>query len=550
MERIGTSTRRIGPVAGPVSPWIECAAVPWPSSLYDMLARLRSPDPARQWLLAIVGVWAAELMLVQELTLAGAAATTFWSPVHGAVRLVLDLLMCMALVHLLPTLALGAVQVLAMFFFWTVLAYHAHYLQALSMVSVLSNLREGMQVAGGGLSVLAAWHYGFAITLLIKTFFLFRARGHATPPLCREDGTRMMSLYVGVLVAAQFFGKPLTKIAGWETVGGVGRVYGYLPSWGAELIFFDNARLLTRALQQAAIVEDSLRPNEVPLEIDDHLVFLQVESLDQAVLGFEVGGREVTPNLNRLAQTSMMFAVSAPKKAGSCDADFQAIMGMRPGGDVPNYKIPGFPYHDSLPHRLRARGWETMAVHGVSGRFFNRRAPFTKMGFDRVVFLEELEAKHDLNTEDWAIFDHELLEHAGEMLNPKRRQFQLVITVTSHVPFRHIPALDTHFTNGSSVEDRYFDVIHYVDRAVGAFAQSLPPNTVVVIYGDHTSRMEHPDVGYHQQVRNGVGVVPFMIHHTGRDLGGLQRVTGERATSGELTLLDGLNYVHHYALLK
>jgi hypothetical protein len=55
--------------------------------------------------------------------------------------------------------------------------------------------------------------------------------------------------------------------------------------------------------------------------------------------------------------------------------------------------------------------------------------------------------------------------------------------------------------------------------------------------------VEHESLGYRQVMFEGVGLVPFMVLETGRDLSRLQR-TGDSARDGHLTLLDAVTWVH------
>jgi hypothetical protein len=78
-----------------------------------------------------------------------------------------------------------------------------------------------------------------------------------------------------------------------------------------------------------------------------------------------------------------------------------------------------------------------------------------------------------------------------------------------------------------------------VDASIGAFVDTLPEGTLVLIYGDHWSKMRDSDLGYDHTVIDGFGLVPVMVHVVGSDISPLQRTRGtEIALDGRLTLLD------------
>lgn len=499
--------------------------------------------------LALVVLCAAEAWLVQERTLLAPQAQGGMDPiVDRALRFGLDLLACGALAGLLPRPILALAFAGAAVFHVFLIVYHDYFQQPLSLLVLLNQRREGAQVTDAGFALLRPWHFIFVVALGIKLLLLF-GPGWQAPGWKTGLGCLAVYLLSVLIINRQY--QPLAKIATWETVGGLGAVYGYLPAWAAEYACIDNDALLARALARAQEDSDRLTPVETPAPIADRLAFLQVESLDWSILGFRIRGEEVTPELNRLVGRAMTFAVQADKRTGLLDADFTALMGRPPSGDVPTYKILGYPYAGSLVERLRAVGFGTTAVHGVSGEFFSRRPAFERMGFDRLIFREEFERLGAAPVAGWSVPDDDLLQFAAMDFSARPgRQFQLAITATSHIPFHNYDkSLARFFPGSASIAENYFDVMHYVDRAIGRYVEALPPETTVVLYGDHISKVEHASLGYRQALWEGVGLVPFLVLETGRNLSRLQR-TLETARDGHLTLLDAAQWVHASVALQ
>lgn len=498
----------------------------------------------RRWIL--VWVCAVEIFAVQALTLAAPHAQNVLDQVvDRVIRFLLDLIVFTILARLLPRALLAAVCILNAAAYAVLILYHDYFQQPLSILTAINLTREGVAVSNAGWALLKPWHAVFAVTLVAKLLLLLRAE-----PLPRAGGRQLALLLgaypLGVLLVNAAY-RPLAKIRTWQSVGGLGVTYGYTPAWLAEYLLVDPAEQLARALDRARVRTDQLTPIEAPIQIRDRLVLLQVESLDWAVLELRVHGREVTPALNRLAHSSMLFAVQAHKWTGSLDADFTALMGRLPSADVPTYKIPGYSYRGSLPEQLGALGYHTTAIHGVSGEFFNRRPAYEQMGFHCILFKEELEELRAAPEAGWSLQDDEVLQFAARELRAQNgRQFQMVITATSHIPFpTYDRRRDTFFPGSGDLAERYLDVIHYVDESIGRFVDSLPPKTTVVLYGDHISKAEIPLVNYHQAYGDGIGLVPFMVLETGSNLADTQRTRATQvALGGGLTLLDAINWVH------
>lgn len=513
---------------------------------------------ARDWLfrnqrglaLLLVLLWAFELFLVQEATLHEHHYYAAYQPfLHRAARAVLTLLTCGILVTILPRVALALFFVGGLVFSGVVLSFENYSGAPLSATMLSSTAGEGASVTDAGFAMLPDLFFVLLATLAVKFLILHRLR-HRSPPPLRKRWARVARLagsYV-VLVALLNLYKPFTLLLGWETVGGIGSLYGYAPTWTAELLLLDNEKILARAIERGNARSDLLGTGvEADFPASDRVVFLQVESLDAAALTHEVDGRPVTPELRKLAATSMSYTIRSEKKTGSCDADFTALMRSLPSADMPNYKIPGFPYDRSLVKELQSWGYSTSAIHNVQGAFFNRRNAFEKIDFDDLYFLEELRSKEGLPFGDWAILDHDMLNWAADRIaGAEGKQFSLVITATSHVPFTYTPPGFREFFKGNDeLVPSYLDSIHYVDEAIGDFVRALPKDTLLVIYGDHGAFVSSQEHGYQNLEYEGVALVPFLIHQVGRDIHGLQRTRDtELAHSGRLTLLDMMSYVH------
>lgn len=506
------------------------------------------PRPSRV-ALALTLVWALEVFLVQELTLVpGHRQSLASAGVYRVVRMLFDLLVCGALVCALPRRLLGILFLLNPVFYVVVILYHDYYQQPLSVHAILETSGEGVQVSGAVGGLLEAWHGLFIVLLLVKLALLVRGGSRVMWAERKRPTGMLVAAYGLLIVIANPVLQPLSKIGTWESVGGLGALYGYSLTWLAELAYLDvdglRERALKRGVEAMPADVDRLLEEEASFPVAEKVVFLQVESLDLAVIDLRIDGREVSPNLNRLWRQSLRYAVQAPKGTGSSDADFRALMGKPPSRDVPTYKIPGYPYEGSFVERLKGRGFQAWALHGVTGEFFNRRPAYEKMPFDALVFREELIEERVSATEAWAIDDAELLgEAATRVGEAEGRVFALVITATSHIPFPLAPAERVFFPSDASPDFAYFDSIHYVDGVIGRFVEELPAGTTVVIYGDHISKIENPAVGYEQRLRDGEGCVPFLILETGADISALQRTGDELALSCELTSLHAFRFV-------
>jgi phosphoglycerol transferase MdoB-like AlkP superfamily enzyme len=505
------------------------------------LARLREGLSSNRWLVALGVLWTIEIWWVQRLT----TSPTLWHDPVAVVkdqvfRVILDAGIVAIALLTLPRVVLWALFGAGVLFSGVVISYHMNYERALSIFVILEQWNEGMAVAGGGALLIVGSLSVLGLSALFKSALAYRAGpGAGGAP---KAGVALFCVWLVFLGILHLDHKDMARLRTFEQAGGIAHVYGYIPTWAAELYFVNQQDVLDDALRQMEIRSDQITPVESPMPFAGNVVLLQVESLDAAVIEFELDGREVTPRLNALRDTSFYFVSQAPKQTGSCDADFTALMGRMPSTRIVSYRISDLPFETSVVGAFNDAGYRTGFFHGVSGTFFHRRDAFEEMGFDVLRFREEYIGERDADPELWTVDDGAMFDWATEWLNSSDEpSFMMVITATSHLPFNfETPGMEPSFYPGTtSPQLAYFDAVHYVDAEIGEFVDNLPAGTTLILYGDHFSRMEEPELGYEHTMIDGFGLVPVMVHVVGEDVSNMQQTRDSvMVEDGTLTLLD------------
>ncbi len=322
-------------------------------------------------------------------------------------------------------------------------------------------------------------------------------------------------------------------------------VYGYLPTWVGELCVKDEGALRDAALAQPRT--DRLTGVEFPLPLPRQVLVIQVETLDYTIIDREFGGKTVTPFLNALKKRSFFYKVDSFHYHGSADADFAFLASREPSRHLLNYKIRTFPYDNTLPRAFEEHGYRTHSFHGVSGTFFNRVFAYRKMGFSDILFIDDLVARYGVEARPiggWTATDDErLLDILGrEILAEKdARGFFFAITLLGHAPFTHVREREI-VPEPKGYAQRYMNVAHEIDRRLGRLYDSLPPGTMFVVYGDHSSGIESDD--YTSRRANERDYVPCFLSIVGESIAEKQKTAGTpSALGGELTLVDISNYL-------
>ena len=227
-----------------------------------------------------------------------------------------------------------------------------------------------------------------------------------------------------------------------------------------------------------------------------NLVMIQVEALQQFVLGRTVGGVEITPHLNRFLRECLYFPNTYNQTAlgNSADAEFMANTSLFPSARGVAYTRFAGNRYVSLGSVLRSQGYRTLALHGDRPGFWNRHRMYPALGFDRYVSKNELRVDEVIGL---GLSDRSFLEQSLRILRSEKQPFYaFLVTLTSHYPynFPELPdrgELPLGDLKGSLLGD-YLRFIHYTDRQLGAFLEGmracgLLDRSVVVLYGDHTA---------------------------------------------------------------
>lgn len=279
-----------------------------------------------------------------------------------------------------------------------------------------------------------------------------------------------------------------------------------------------------------------------------NLIVLQVESLENFVIGKRINGQEITPNLNRLLNNSLYFSnyFEQVSNGTSSDADLMTNTSVYPVHEGATFfRFPSNTYN-SLPKILQSHGYQTLAIHPDKGGYWNWRQALTAIGFQRTIDEGYFQMDERIGL---GISDGSYLRQVEPVIKAQKQPFYtFLVTLTSHSPFdlpakyRQLnldPVLDESKLGG------YFQSIHYTDQQIGAFIDKLDKdglldNTAIALYGDHTGVHKFYDDEI-KQLKNpeswwleGHYQIPLIIYSKG--------MTGEeiKTTGGQIDILPTL----------
>ena len=266
-----------------------------------------------------------------------------------------------------------------------------------------------------------------------------------------------------------------------------------------------------------------------------NVIVIQVEALQNFVIGRNYEGQELTPYLNSMIGTDSFYFENYYYQIGggnTSDAEFAVNNSLfAPENDAAYVKYPSNDYY-GLPHLLKNSGYSGAHVfHAYIPDFWNRRTAYPAQGFDSFTSLDDME-QNDMFP--MGLSDIEMFRQSMEKLKTYEEPFySFYITLSSHYPY----AIPTEYRNiALKAEDEgtlyglYLQAVNYTDRAIGEFmamldAAGLYKNSVIVIYGDHYA-LANTDSNNMKRVSELLGRqysiydvfnVPMIIHIPGMD---------------------------------
>lgn len=270
-----------------------------------------------------------------------------------------------------------------------------------------------------------------------------------------------------------------------------------------------------------------------------NLIMVQLESVQENVIGLKLNGKSITPNLDHLRDQSLSFPTFFQQtgRGNTIDAEWTVNTSTFPGihelnsNRFANREVP------SLPKLLKKNDYVTNTFHTNHAKFYNRKRVYKALGFDQFYDQQYFGNKEVIGI---AASDRVLYTKTVPVLKKLDKQnkkfYAHIIALSSHHPFKipsdHKPLVLPKELEGTQFGD-YIQAVHYADKEVGFLIEELKreglwDKSLFVVYGDHhiidTNALLNHEKKYlpKSQLKNGQidpYRIPFMIHYPGLEEG-------------------------------
>ncbi|MBR4554791.1 MAG: LTA synthase family protein [Ruminococcus sp.] len=275
-------------------------------------------------------------------------------------------------------------------------------------------------------------------------------------------------------------------------------------------------------------VEEKTKKNEyTDMFKGKNVIVIHAESVQQYTMDTFINGEPLTPNLNKLAKEGLYFDhFYAQESVGtSSDSEFTFASSLMPassGTVAINYWDRDYTTVQSMLHD---KGYYVFSMHGNNGSYWNRLNLHASLGYDRLYNYSNdfvIDETIGLGLSDKSFF-RQAVPIIKSISKEHKNFYGTLIMLTNHTPFTDIERVSTYkvdfkyqrfnpetgtveqksapFLEGTKLGS-YFKSVHYADEAIGQLMESLEKeglldDTVLVIYGDHDSKIKEEEYEYY-----------------------------------------------------
>lgn len=260
---------------------------------------------------------------------------------------------------------------------------------------------------------------------------------------------------------------------------------------------------------------------------DKNILIIHGESMQSFAMNYKFNGKEVSPNLNKMASEGIFFSnfYSQVSSGTSSDAEFTFSTSLLPvtnGAVAVSYWNRNY---ESIQKLFKEQNYNTLSFHGNTGDFWNRNNFHHSLGYNKFYSKNSYEITED-NSIGLGISDKAFFTQATDLLKKEYdkngKYLATMIMLSNHTPFSDVDkygefpvdikedvteqdeegneiskTISHPYMEGTTIGN-YFKSVHYADEALGVLIsemdkKGLLDNTVVVYYGDHDARLPKKD---------------------------------------------------------
>lgn len=338
------------------------------------------------------------------------------------------------------------------------------------------------------------------VVLMIGLLFFRQKAKEVKQAFTRKVNKRVVIAILSVSVALCLFNvlpnsASMNEIVKAEQMG-ILNYEAYRILANKDIEYVDSDQITQEKVQSVKNIEQPAQAKLFGSAEGKNLIVLQLESMQNFLVGLSIEGQEITPNLNKLVKENSYFKhfYQQVGQGNTSDAEFvvNTSMYIPPrGASTQVYAGKELP---SLPKLLKSAGYESATFHTNVVEFWNRGELYKALGFDRYYDAKFFGGEDTVffGASDEVLYKKSI-EELARMDASDTPFYTQIISMTAHHPYT-IPQekrlIDLPERFDDTLVGDYIESQNYADHALGEFiadlkARGIWDNSLIVLYGDH-----------------------------------------------------------------
>lgn len=253
-----------------------------------------------------------------------------------------------------------------------------------------------------------------------------------------------------------------------------------------------------------------------------NVIAIHGESLQGFLMNLKFNGKELTPNLNKLAREGIYFSnfYSQESVGNSSDSEFTSLTSLLPSSSGTVFMNYFNRDYETILKALKEKDYYTFSMHANNGSAWNRMNAYKYLGYDNFYYYTkdyDIDEVIGLGLSDKSFFKQSV-EKIKKLDSKKTNWYGTLVMLSNHTPFNALED-DTSYSvdyitteknaNGEVVEvvnkwlehtkmGNYLKSAHYADEALGELMKELEEadlldDTIIMLYGDHDCKLKQSE---------------------------------------------------------
>ena len=250
-----------------------------------------------------------------------------------------------------------------------------------------------------------------------------------------------------------------------------------------------------------------------------NVIVIHGESIQGFTMNLSFNGKELTPNLNKMAKEGIYFSnfYSQESVGNSSDTEFTSLSSLLPSSSGTVFVNYFNRDYETILKLLKEKDYYTFSMHANNGSAWNRNVTYKYLGYDDFYYHTkdyEIDEVIGLGLSDKSFFRQSV--NKIKKINDEHNNFYgTLVMLTNHTPFSDTDSfeysVDIKNVNEETKEEtitpwledtkvgNYLKSVNYADSAIGYLfelleEEKLLDNTVIVLYGDHDAKLKRSEL--------------------------------------------------------